>query len=124
MNLEREQKITPKKKEFLTAVFRDIFNACFTPKIEDCETYNDFRVLMFQQADNIGDYLDLELADDDEIRYKDNEIADLEQDVIDLQLKLSKYENDSSLIDEWKAEIIQEHLHKYSPQELQQRLSS
>jgi hypothetical protein len=120
-SLELDQKIPTKQKEFLMALFSDIFNACFASNIENCDTYGKFRRLIYQNAEEIGEYLDLEIVDEDDLDRKDREISDLEEEVEDLEDRLSQYES-GSLLDEWKAEILKKYLHKFTPLELEERL--
>ena len=118
--LDLDQKIEDNEKEYLTRVLEDIFNACFAHRVEECTTYKDLKRMIHQNAEQIVEYFDDEFADT-----KNAQINRLESEVADLEYELQQQKiGDGSLLDEWKGEIIQMYAHKYTPQELEKRLSS
>lgn len=121
--IEINKQISSEHKEFMVSFFRDIFHACFWRQLNDCKTYQEVRQIIFQNAENIGDYLDLPMIDEAEQDEKDVTISILEQEIDDLQYKLSKYES-GTLLDEWKGEILQSYIHKYTPLELEAKLKN
>lgn len=121
--LNLEDKILAKDKKIIVKILNDIFHACFTKEVDNCETYAQLKRVMFNNANEVSKYLGVE-DKSDEVDDLEDKIDDLELEVAILKDKLQhiRISEEDTLLTNWKQEIFCLYADKFSPLELEERL--
>jgi len=118
-------------KEVFGEIAKSHFNACesFMNNLKECEDNSDIAQLMYRYSDDIAEKLDAYSDDVNELERKIDElerkIDDLEDELSDLEAQLleAKEPFGETLHDDMKLTLFLQHVHKFTPWELEEILT-
>lgn len=115
----KEKTLTDNEKDVLCNILDEIFRACFSKEVRDCKNYHELKSLLMRHGESIAERLGVDIEKESEIDDLNSEIYDLEEKVDELETELSELKC-QNLIEEWKQEIVQKYIDKFSPLELEE----